>query len=310
VGANEPAYRAAEQRYWAVEGAAPAEHWVTLPRLGTRVRVQVVGEGPPVLFVHGVNVNGTCWAPLVARLGDFRCLLVDRPGCGLSEAVSERVNHVAAFAAYADDLLADVLDGLELERVDVVATSLGGYHALRTAAAHPDRVRRAVALGWSVGAPNGPIPLVMRLAGVRSLGRVMARMPVPKRAVRSMLGQIGLAQALEAGRLPDEGVDWFHALINHTHTVRNEIDAGPALIQLRSGMSDLLVLGDDVLGRIRAPMRFIWGAEDPFGGADVATAFVAKFHGASLEVMAGAGHAVWMDDPDHVAKEVGAFLGG
>ena len=41
MGANEAKYRAAEDRYWAFEGLRPTEQWLTLPRVGSRVRVLV-----------------------------------------------------------------------------------------------------------------------------------------------------------------------------------------------------------------------------------------------------------------------------
>ena len=184
---------------------------------------------------------------------------------------------------------------------------LAGTTPLRTASAHPDRVRRVVELGFPIGAPNGPMPLVMRLGGVRSLGSLMARVPLNERAVRSMLAQIGLRQALDAGRLSQEGVDWFGALLRHTNTMRNDIDASPIFHGLR-GVNDSILLDDELLGRIRAPVRFVWGAEDPFGGADVADRFVAKVPGAQLELIPGGGHAVWLDDPDGVAEGTQRFL--
>jgi 2-hydroxy-6-oxonona-2,4-dienedioate hydrolase len=308
VGVNEAKYRETERRYWGVEGVMPTEEWRHLSRTGSRVRVQVVGEGPPVLFVHGVNNGGTSWAPLVARLDGFRRLVLDRPGCGLSEPLAMRVDDVSTFASFAETLLVDVLDALELKRVHVVATSLGGYHALRTAAAYPDRIRRVVELGWTVGAPNAEIPLVMRLAGVRSIGWVMARVPVSKRAVRSMLAQVGLRQALDAGRVPQEGVDWFHSQLRHTNTMRNDIGASPPIMHPIRGVSDSILLTDDLLERIRVPVYFVWGAEDPFGGGDVAARFVARMPSAELEILPGGGHAVWLDDPDRVATATKRFL--
>ena len=144
MGMNEAKYRAAELRYWAMEGVAPTEVWLDLAHTAARVRVQVVGDGPPVLFVHGANNAGTSWGPLAARMSGFRCLLLDRPGCGLSERLPTRFDDVTAFVPFAQTLIVDVLDALELERAHLVSTSLGGYHALRIAATHPDRVRRVV----------------------------------------------------------------------------------------------------------------------------------------------------------------------
>ena len=307
---NEAKYRAAEQRYWAAEGVTPTEVWLDLTHTASRVRVQVVGEGPPVVFVHGVNNGGTSWGPLAARLAGFQCLLLDRPGCGLSDRLDTRFDDVEAFVPFAESMIVDVLDALDLETADVVATSLGGYHALRTAAAHPERVGRVVEFSFPIGAPIGATPWVMRLAGVRSLARLMARVPVNDRMVRSMLAQAGLRQAIDGGRVSPEALDWFRALMNHTDTFRNDIEAAPPILHPIRGMNDSLLLSDDVLASIWAPMLFVWGAEDPFGGAAVACEFVSKIAHGELELLPGAGHAPWMDDPARAAVATAEFLGG
>jgi pimeloyl-ACP methyl ester carboxylesterase len=307
---DEGRYREAECRYWAVEGKTPTEAWIHLPRTGVRVRVQVLGDGPPVLFVHGVSNSGTSWAPLAARLEGYRCLLLDRPGCGLSDKLRTKVPDVAALRTHADQLVVDVLDALDLDDAHVVATSLGGYHALRTAACRPDRVGRMVLCGWTFGAPNGDLPIAMRFTGFRRLGRLAANVPATEWATRSLLGQAGLRQALAADKVPQAAVDWFRAQLNHTDTVRNDIDAAPPIVHPLRGLDDSILLDDELLAKIESPTRFVWGADDPFGGADVAPGFVARVPGAELELIEGAGHAVWIDEPEATATSIRHFLAG
>ncbi len=307
---HEAAYRAAETAYWAHVGVARHEEWLDLPTTGTRVRVQVVGEGPPVVLLHGVNTSGAVWAPLVAELHGCRCLVVDRPGCGLSEPVPGRMDDVAGLAAFATRFTVELLDAMGIERAHLVSTSLGGNHALPCAAVHPERIAGVVQLGWPVGAPSGHLPLVMRLGGSRRLGRLMARMPAPKAAVRPMLARVGLRQAVEAGRVPDAMVDWFHALLTHTNTMRNELDGSPPIIRPLRGMAEEVLLPDDLLARIQVPVTFIWGDGDPFGSVAVAEGFAAKVPGARLVVRPDAGHAVWIDDVDGVATATTAALTG
>jgi len=128
---DEARYREAEQTLWASIGA------------GLRLRVQEIGDGPPILFIHGANTSGASWATLAAKLPAFRCLLLDRPGTGLSEAFPVRPT-TAQLMALGDGLVADILDGAGIASAQVVATSLGGFLALRSAAAHPDRIIRMV----------------------------------------------------------------------------------------------------------------------------------------------------------------------
>lgn len=137
-------YVEAEQRFWRSVGVAPTEHRVHLKHSNVGVRIQEVGEGPPILFVHGASNSGTSWADLVARMDGFRYLMLDRPGAGLSDPLPAAFESVESLAEYSDTLVVDVLDAMGLESADVVATSYGGYAALRGAAAYPDRIRRMV----------------------------------------------------------------------------------------------------------------------------------------------------------------------
>lgn len=286
----------------------PREHRVRLETTGIGVRIQECGEGPPVLFVHGASNSGASWAGLVARMGGFRCLVLDRPGCGLSDPLPARLDDVDRLATFSERVLVDVLDALDIDRCDVVCTSFGGYLTLRTAAAHPDRVGRIVEFGWMVGAPIERVPFVMRLASVPVVGRLLASIPPTEGVVRSMLRRIGLRQALEAGRVSPEMVACYLALLRDTRTMRNELDAGPRILTPLRGMSDHVLLPAALLASIGTPVHFLWGEEDPFGGADVARAFASQLPNAELELVPGAGHAVWLDDVERSAAVVRSFF--
>ena len=309
MAVDEVRYREAELRLWESVGVVPTEQRVRLACTDVTVRVQEVARGPAVVFVHGVSNSGASWAPLIGRLDGFRCVVLDRPGCGLSDPLVTGFDDVDRLGAFADSLVVDVLDALGLDRSDVVATSFGGYMALRAAAAHPDRIGRMVEFGWTVGAPIARTPLVMRLVSVPKLGVLLAKVPPNERAVRAIFRQIGLGQALKAGRISPEGLDWFLALLRDTDTMRNELKAGPRVMFPLRGMNDDVLLPLNLLAKIQTPAYFLWGEADPFGGAYVARAFVKHLPNAELELMPGAGHAVWMDDPDHAAATARSFLG-
>ena len=302
---DEARYRAAERRLWQATGVTPSEHRVRLARTGTDVRVQEVGEGPPVVFVHGATNGGTSWAGLAARMPEFRCILLDRPGCGLSDPLPFRFADVEHLAVFADRLIVQVLDALGLERAHVVATSYGGYMAFRAVAAHPDRFDRLMELGYTIGANR--VPASVRFAGAPGIRKLFGAMPINERSVRAMLRRIGLRQALDAGTFTQTDVEWYLALLRDTDTLRNEINAGPRFPVGR--MDDRALLPASLLAGIRTPIYLLWGDGDPFGSADLAREFVRYLPNAELEVMPGAGHAPWIDDPDHAAAITRAFLG-
>jgi pimeloyl-ACP methyl ester carboxylesterase len=148
----------------------------------------------------------------------------------------------------------------------------------------------------------------MRVGSAPAMARLMTRMPINERAVRAMFKQIGLRQAVEAGRVSPEMIGAFLGLMRDTATLRNEVTAGPRLMTMR-GLDERILIPDSLLASVQIPTYFLWGEEDLFGGPDIARAFVGKIAGAELEVMAGAGHAVWLDDCDRAAAVVRRFFG-
>lgn len=90
------------------------------------LRVQEVGDGDPVLFMHGGPSAGSPRAPMLKNMRGFRCLLVDRPGSGLSEPFPMTAENLPEFGAA---FVGDVLTGLEVGRTHVVTSSFGGHLA-------------------------------------------------------------------------------------------------------------------------------------------------------------------------------------
>ena len=303
---DEGRYRAAEQRLWQSHGVTPIEHRLHLSRNDVAVRVQEVGEGTPVLFIHGANTSGASWAALASRLRDHRCLVLDRPGTGLSEQIRGPIdaNRVAGLA---DTLVVDVLDALGLEQAHLVATSLGGYIGLRSAAAHPDRLGRMVQFSWPVGAPIDWLPWFMRVMAIPGVGRLVAAMPASERSVRMTFRRIGHGVSLDAGDITQEDLDTYLAMLRHTDTMRNELGSSRVFVSPVRGLRQML-LPPDLLAKVRTPTHFIWGEHDPFGSPKTGRDLVALLPDATLEVVAGAGHAPWLDDLDGCAAAVRAHL--
>lgn len=291
----DPRYRAAEVRLWRSLSVEPAERWVELRSLGSTVRVQELGDGPPLLFVHGGSTTGTSWADLAAALPERRCLLLDRPGTGLSPVLPARVASVADLRSIADRLLPDLLDGLGLSSVDVVATSFGGWFALRAALADPARIDRLVLFGWTAGAPVGRLPSMLRLGMLPIAGGLLDRMPVTTAAVRAIFRAIGSGPAVEDGRISAEAIEAYAALLRWTPTLRNDRRLG-GLFLSATQMDERIVLTTEERATIRQPIRWLWGANDAFGGDVIARSFVDAFPDVRLQIAAGVGHAPWVDD--------------
>lgn len=96
------------------------------------------GAGPVALFVHGVLLNGWLWRHQLAELGDVRCCIaVDLLAHGHTEIAPGQDVSSTANAT----MLAQLLDALDVDRVDLVGNDSGGGIALIFAADHAQRVR-------------------------------------------------------------------------------------------------------------------------------------------------------------------------
>lgn len=99
------------------------------------------GSGPVALFVHGVLLNGYLWRHQLAALGDLRrCVAVDLMAHGNTEVSASQDVSVTANA----HMLAEFLDALKIDQVDLVGNDSGGGICQIFAALYPTRVRSLV----------------------------------------------------------------------------------------------------------------------------------------------------------------------
>ncbi|NNF55731.1 MAG: alpha/beta hydrolase [Acidimicrobiales bacterium] len=296
-------YKEAETAFLASEGVRAEEIVVSLENLGGTVRLLVSGKGPPVLFVPGVMSTGAVFAGLVGRLAGFRCFMLDRPGTGLSSLPHETPTDLPRQKRFADELLAEVLDALDLERAHVVSTSLGGWFTFRSAAAHPDRFISITGLAFQGGARVVDAPLSMRLPAPAWL--LPKRPKLTKGMVRAMVKSAGMRGAFENGKISDEMLLWMVALLRYTDTFGNDSTYNPRPIGLRRP-TEAVRHPADLLAKVTVPVHLFWGSDDLFGGQDSAEEFAGQLPNASLQMVERAGHAPWLDEPELAAA---ALLG-
>ena len=296
-------YRAAERTLWNLYGIEPTERYVELQSFPACLRVLEVGSGEPVLYVPGTAGTGPVWGSLLSQLDGYRCLLLDRPGWGLSAPIDYTKDAYKNIVAAA---MGDVLDALGLGQCHVIGASIGNVWAMRAAQAHPGRIRRMVLLGGGPLVSDTPPPGIIRLIA-SPIGALMARSPEKPRRVISIMRRNGHGASLDAGRIPKEYVDWRVSLSRETPSMRYERDMVRSLL-IGKRWKPGLTFAEEELRGLRHPVLMIYGAADPVGSVDVWRRFVDHLPEGELEVFDGVGHVPWLDDPAGVATRVDGFL--
>ncbi|OBH31200.1 hypothetical protein A5692_17525 [Mycobacterium sp. E342] len=100
------------------------------------------GDGPPIVFVHGVGVNGDLWRNVVPRLArSRRCITPDLPWG--SHSLPLKADADLSLPGMAR-ITADFIAALDLDDVTIVANDTGGAVAQALVGRHPERIARLV----------------------------------------------------------------------------------------------------------------------------------------------------------------------
>jgi pimeloyl-ACP methyl ester carboxylesterase len=298
------AFEEAERRLFAACGLAVRTRRVRLADPPLAVRVLEVGEGPPVVLVHGSGMSASTWAPLMAHLPGHRLIALDLPGFGLSDPYDYGGRSLREHAVAQ---LTSLLDALELQRAPVIGTSLGGMWALCLAVGASQRIT-AIA---SLGVPALALPGIRSIAFFTALStpglrHVFARMRSRSVATtrRSMAG--GVVGPRGAALAPDG----FFATVHEGMRQPGFRTAMTSHLWLAFRMGRPRrenFLTDAELREIAAPVLMIWGHQDPYGGADMGRRAAALIPDAQLEVIAGR-HAPFLDDAPRCGALIGELL--
>lgn len=219
-----------------------------------RIAYSERGEGPAALFVHGVFFSGDLWEGVVdAVSGVRRCICPDLLAHGFTE---ERPGADLSFAGQAATL-ADLLDALELDQVDLVANDSGGGIAQILAAKHPDRIR-SLALtncdthdGWP---PEALKPTVAMITGERGPDLLRGLAANPEGARNAFA--VGLEHP---ERLDDQTLrDFFERLVVSDERIEAVVGFFRAM-----DCSDTVEV-EPLLCKVEAPALIVWGNADPF----------------------------------------------
>lgn len=294
----------AEQQLFEYYGLKPQGHRIKIKEFGIHVRILEVGSGPPVLLIPGGNGVAIEQVPLMAELTGYRLIAVNLPGGGMSDAIDCRQIDYPRLAVR---VLTTILDTFKLERIPIIANSIGGLWAFWLALAEAERISRIVQVGCPAFIFGTSAPLPMRLLSLPFINRLLFPMAQPASAdkVRSMLRMLlhssrEITQSLPEV-LPEAFYRMFHLPIYRLAT----LSFLETVLTLR-GSRKRYQLWAEQLSRIEQEVLFIWGANDPFGGVQAGKKAVQSMPHARLQVIDG-GHVPYIDNPKDCARLIQEF---
>jgi pimeloyl-ACP methyl ester carboxylesterase len=242
-----------------------------------------VGDGPPLVFVHGAGDDGRIWQPQLAALADeFTLVAWDEPGAGRSSDVPADFG----LADYAN-CLAALIDAVALGPAHVAGLSWGGTVVLELYRQHPGLVATLILAdtyaGWKGSLPEEE--LQARLAAAHEM------LAAPAEEFDPTL------HGLFAGDPPAEFVPL--------------LDEIAADVRPQSLRTQLFVMAEAdqsaLLPRIAVPTLLVWGELDARSPLGVARQFEQAIPDAKLVVIPGAGHVSNLEQPGRFNEAVRGF---
>jgi pimeloyl-ACP methyl ester carboxylesterase len=253
--------------------------------------------GPTVLFVHGLLVDGTLWRKVVARLDGYRCIVPTLPLGSHRIPVRDRSALTPNGVA---DMVAELMDRLDLNDVTIVANDTGGAISQILASERPQRLRALVLTNCDC--LENFLPPILRplqwLAHVPGAYWLLAQAARSARIRRSPLG-FGM---LSHRPLPDElTADWLAAL--RQRDVRADVLATLKAIDKRDTLNAAQALSERPL-----PTLLAWGPDDRMFPLRFAERLAAMIPDARLEQIADSRAFAPQDQPLRLAALIDAFV--
>jgi pimeloyl-ACP methyl ester carboxylesterase len=244
---------------------------------GVRTRVEVRGDGPPLLLVMGIWGELRSWNPLLTRLHGFRTIAFDAPGIGGTQVPPYPLS-LPALGHFASG----VLDAVGVRRAHVLGVSFGGLVAQQLATVAPRKVDRLVLVSTSSGLlhlPGQPAALLRLLT------------PLPTHRTGRNVGRIfGGRIRHEPDLLPRLGLLPPRSVTSYLHRL--------------SGLTGWWGMP----WSIHQPTLVVTGDDDPIVPAANSRILTACLPHARLHVVPGGGHLVLFDSPAEVAPVIREFL--
>jgi pimeloyl-ACP methyl ester carboxylesterase len=265
------------------------------------IRYLSVGEGPPLVLVHGAGDNSLDWRwvlPALAR--KHRVYALDLPGS--PDSARPAADYSPAFF---ERFVAAFVDALGIGRATFVGNSLGGLIALRLALSEPARVT-ALVLVDSAGLGRAVNPVFTSVNVPGPFEAVIPFWRTPVGAYQRAWGRTALLFAHPPGSVPRQWLAEQCRLALWPGYLEAHLAALRALVS-PLGQREVLV---DRLPSLKIPTLVVWGARDRVFPEVQARDAVAHLPEGSLALIPDCGHMPHVECPDRFLAALDGFIDG
>lgn len=272
------------------------------------MRVQTVGQGPPILFIHGAPCAGSVWTQLASWMPEYQCIILDRPGCGLSEVPSYKNLSREELTDIIVSVIDEVLHHFQIEKVPVVASSFGGYLAMLYTLQKPENVSKLILEGCPAMVEGMEIPSFMKMMLAPGFRWLIPKLPTPQFLFIKFMKELGHSYSLNHHLIPEIFIAWYVSLFNNTDTQQNDVSLISKAVP-GGKMNLAFILHDHEIETMAQPTLWLWGKDDPFGGIEIGQRLNAKMKNSSIVIFDHSGHLPWIDKPESHATQIQEFVG-
>src|SRR5688500_12501598 len=275
------------------------EHHLRLAGYRTRA-LELEGEGPPLILLHGYADSADTWRLLLDRLRKLgrAAVALDMPGFGTADRLEREAAILPQLDAFADAAI-ERWSAENGGSAVLAGNSLGGTVSLRAAERDGDgRLAGVVPV-----APAGlDMPTWFAAIEGAPLVRAMLRspVPVPQAALRRAVGSTYRVLAFASPRKADEAV--VAAFTTHFGSRR---DVVRLLATGRRVLPELKTPYD--LARISCPVLVVWGERDRMVAHSGAERIVSALPKTEVELLPRCGHCPQIEEPDRLAELLTEF---
>jgi 3-oxoadipate enol-lactonase len=244
--------------------------------------VEITGQGPAIVFVHGFTTTAEFWKEQVAPFSqDWRVICINLPGHGVSPHPDDRFYTIDAFVSDVDRVLSE----LEIESCVLVGLSMGGTIAQRFTLQYPDRVTSLVLVGATPHGLGPDVKVENVIAAIDSVGVATASQNVIEKSF--------------AACAPAALVQW----------AKNEVIQTPDHVARTAIRSLNASDSRSELASIAVPTLVVVGAEDAITPPAQSRALADGIPGSMLTVIPDAAHFPMIEQPDAFNAVFREFLG-